>query len=290
MNSSDANYEKILIPRPFASGDGAAYEPVSTTQISNKPNFTDGFPSAFSAPASGGGQYITRAQINAIGRLATQNDFVRNCGKVNTFDPEFCNAIGGYPLGAVLEMLVGTQFFHVVSLKENNDFNFLENGVDGINWAYCNEQYGDTNLDLDVMFSVPNMSASPLDGTWSNSVPGHIFQPLATFKSPRDGLTSFIGSLDFEAFSQETVNQTVSQFAVVLLEGDTTTALSDKGPFDTQGKVVFSRGSGTISSGTVVYDMLKPVIVNLNKGKYYSAWAVMTNCRISNSTVQMKIC
>lgn len=76
----------------------------------------------------------------------------------------------------------------------------------------------------------------------------------------------------------------------MLLEGATTTALSDKGPFDTQGKVVFARGNGTISSGTVVYDMLKPVIVNLKKGQYYSAWAVMTNCRISNSTVQMKIC
>lgn len=131
---------RILVSQPFASGTGAAYEAISNTSVANKPSFPDGFPSSFSAPASRGGNYIKRGQMNAIGRLASQAEFFESLGQIRTFDTDFANSpyVNGYPEGAILWFYNGGMLRPVVSLKDDNKVDFRINGVDGVNWKYAN--------------------------------------------------------------------------------------------------------------------------------------------------------
>ena len=123
------------MPRPFAKGDGAVLTAIEAT-AGNKVNYQDGFPSVYSAPHSGGGQYITRGEMNAIGNLASQNQFYFLAGGINTFDATFATSIGGYPEGAVLKYLNNGYLYDVISLVDNNMVDFIAQGVDGVNWQY----------------------------------------------------------------------------------------------------------------------------------------------------------
>ena len=123
------------MPRPFAKGDGAVLTAIEAT-AGNKVNYQDGFPSVYSAPHSGGGQYITRGEMNAIGNLASQNQFYFLAGGINTFDATFATSIGGYPEGAVLKYLNNGYLYDVISLIDNNTVDFTAQGIDGVNWAY----------------------------------------------------------------------------------------------------------------------------------------------------------
>jgi hypothetical protein len=132
-----ANFGPISMPQPFAHG-GTITE-IGVTQDANSINFIDGFPSVYSAPKSNNGKFVTRGEINAIGNLASRNDFHRRCGGLNTFDPSFASAIGGYPRGAILQLFERGTIFYVESLVDNNLINFLEVGVDDVHWRYCYE-------------------------------------------------------------------------------------------------------------------------------------------------------
>ena len=123
------------MPRPFAKGSGAALTEIEAS-AGNNVNYQDGFPSVYSAPHSGGGKYITRGEINAIGNLASQNQFYFLAGGINTFDATFATSIGGYPEGAVLKYLNNGYLYDVISLTDNNTVDFTAQGVDGVNWAY----------------------------------------------------------------------------------------------------------------------------------------------------------
>lgn len=139
MNKTDISYfHRLAIPRPFASGSDAALTPIENTAGENNAvNFNDGFPDAYSSPKSkGDGKYVTRGEMNAIGNLASQNQFFFLAGGVNTFDQDFCDKIGGYPEGAVLKYLNNGYLYDVISLVDNNTSNFVTNGVDGVNWKY----------------------------------------------------------------------------------------------------------------------------------------------------------
>lgn len=135
MTKSEAYFYRLAMPRPFAKGDGAALTAIESA-AGNDVNYQDGFPSAYSAPHSGGGKYITRGEMNAIGNLASQNQFYFLAGGINTFDSTFATSIGGYPEGAVLKYLNNGYLYDVISLIDNNTHNFIEEGVDGVNWMY----------------------------------------------------------------------------------------------------------------------------------------------------------
>lgn len=132
-----ANYNPIAMPQPFAHG-GTLTE-IGLTQDNNSVNFVDGFPQVYSAPKSNNGKFVTRGEINAIGNLASHNNFYHRCGGLNTFDPAFASAVGGYPEGAILQLMSNNALRYVKSLVDNNLVNFLEAGVDGVNWIYCYE-------------------------------------------------------------------------------------------------------------------------------------------------------
>jgi hypothetical protein len=131
--------EKLIFPVPFAGGEGAELTPIALEQIADatdaaKVNFFDGFPSSYSAPHENGGNFVTRGQLNAIGNLASKNEYFRMCGGINTFDPVFAQKIGGYPKDAILDYFDGMNLFKVISLVENNKHDFRD-GSFGAKWA-----------------------------------------------------------------------------------------------------------------------------------------------------------
>lgn len=131
--------EKLIFPVPFAGGEGSALTPIALTPIKDatdaaKVNFFDGFPSSYSAPHENGGNFVTRGQLNAIGNLASKNEFYRMCGGINTFDQEFADKIGGYPKDAILDYFDGINLLKVISLVADNKYDFNKFGFGG-KWA-----------------------------------------------------------------------------------------------------------------------------------------------------------
>lgn len=128
-----------IISMPFASGDGAALADIKLSEDLNDINFATGFPSAYSSPSENGGKFVTRGQINAIGNLASRNEFIRMLGGLNTFNKAFSDAVGGYPKGAVLDVLIGDKLFKAISLVDNNTFDVSAYGADNVTWGYLNQ-------------------------------------------------------------------------------------------------------------------------------------------------------
>lgn len=135
MTKSDAIFYRLAMPCPFAKRGGDITPIKPTAGDNNAVNFQDGFPSVYSA-SSEKKKYITRGEMNAIGNLASQNQFYFLAGGVNTFDAEFAAAIGGYPEGAVLKYLNNGYLYDVISLVDNNTYDFTADGVDDVNWKY----------------------------------------------------------------------------------------------------------------------------------------------------------
>jgi hypothetical protein len=150
MTSSEVP-SRIPIKRPFA--ESGVLTPIADID-GNTLNYPTGFPSIYSVPASNGGKYLARGDINAIGNVATNDLFYHKCGGLNTFDANFAVKIGGYPKGAILDFVNGRYIHSVISLVDNNKVDFtgaiptssqasggiLTGSVDNVNWAYCNRE------------------------------------------------------------------------------------------------------------------------------------------------------
>lgn len=164
---------RLAMPCPFAGDTGANLATIGTVN-GDVINFKDGFPSPYSAPASAGGKYVSRGELNAIGNMATRDNFFARCGGINTFDPDFAIQIGGYPKGAVLQIVNQGALWFVESLVENNMIDFTRRmptteqsaagitmgSVDGVNWRYCYEsKYVES--DETVLVSYKNDIESP---------------------------------------------------------------------------------------------------------------------------------
>ena len=193
MTQSDFNtkYGRIAMPMPFAGATGAALASIAHTSGSVV-NFPDGFPQNYSAPHSKGGKYITRSEMNAIGNLASRNDFYRMCGGLNTFDPNICISIGGYHKGAILDYVEVTNYKYIVSkvisLIDSNKVDFtsstidqdliskgIVNGsVDNVNWAFCNEE-----------LATPSNSIKLFD--FPSTFPIYGFSMIVRFTAPANG-------------------------------------------------------------------------------------------------------
>lgn len=152
---SQGKYKPLAMPMPFGANDDGNYTTPELVQSAANFNFLDGFPTAYSAPHSGGGKYVTRKEMNGIGNVASRYEFFRRVGGIVTFDPAFATAIGGYPKGAVLDYLDGLNVHKVYSAVENNTVNFVTDGVDGVNWIFVNQDKGDTRSVLFSMDPVP---------------------------------------------------------------------------------------------------------------------------------------
>lgn len=173
---ANSKYKPYAFPGPFGGGNPSNYTmPNAST---GDFNFSDGFGSAFGAPKSNNGQYVTRQQMNSIGNLATRFEFFKRAGGIITFDSDFATSIGGYPRGAILDCVSSGDIMKVISLVDNNTYDFNEDGIDNVHWAVLNsEKAFGSYLIKDV--SVPEVGTTT----------------LATFKAPRSGSLRVVSNI-----------------------------------------------------------------------------------------------
>ena len=205
---------RIPMLKPFAFNGTREAIPDSTGDFMN---ITQGFPSVYGIPKSSGGKYVSRSDMNSLGFLATNDIFYHKCGGLNTFDASFSDKIGGYPKGAVLQFLNGNYLYNVISLHDNNTFNFVsENSINGVDWAYCNEEMAPTDRIL-VFESNQTLFST---GTDSSSIT-YTETFLGVFKATKSGPIIFEGELEpiiVEVGSQPSGNIGVGIFIIDLGE------------------------------------------------------------------------
>lgn len=140
MNSLDLPQ---ILYQPFAAtGDKNTILNSPSTEDPQRANLQTGFPSITQIPIDNGGIPPERMDFNGLGYLLSSFYFFTQCGGVYTFNQDVSNAIGGYPLGAVLYYTDsdGTMY-KVRSLLENNTYNFVSDPsyIDGEHWDYVSE-------------------------------------------------------------------------------------------------------------------------------------------------------
>ena len=284
----------LLIPQPFAAGNGSSSHGKQFTDIWNTfeghgsdVNFVDGFTPAFEAPGSQGGRYVKRKEMNAIGHLASANWFKRLCGGVFQFDANMAAIIGGYPKGAVLEYLDGLNYYRVVSLVENNKVDYtgatptsaqasagiVAGTVDNVNWAYCErgivEEGQPHTIEIPVTF--PTNINYTSDGETT---------PCGIFTATASGLLSVYGPA--------TVTRTGTGafdggFGVIIKESPFT-----GGPWSTKYTMVYTAGAfvtAMIGEHSISYSSLDYTMFNLTAGHTYDIQLVGCNC---SATLDLK--
>ena len=180
---------RIPMLKPFAFNGTRDAIPDSTGDFMN---ITQGFPSVYGIPKSSGGKYVSRSDMNSLGFLATNDIFYHKCGGLNTFDASFSDKIGGYPKGAVLQFLNGNYLYNVISLHDNNTFNFVsENSINGVDWAYCNEEIAPTDR---ILVFESNQTLFSTGTNVSSITYAETF--LGVFKATKSGPVIFEGEIE----------------------------------------------------------------------------------------------
>lgn len=129
-----------ILYQPFAAtGDKNTILNSPSTEDPQRANLQTGFPTITQIPIANGGIPPERMDFNGLGYLLSSFYFFTQCGGVYTFNRNVSNAIGGYPLGAVLYYTDsnGTTY-KVRSLLENNTFDFVTTPsyIDDEHWEY----------------------------------------------------------------------------------------------------------------------------------------------------------
>ena len=137
----------------------------------------------------------------------TNDLFYHKCGGINTFDAAFAAKVGGYPKGAVLQYLNGNYIYDVISLIDNNMFDFVaSNTIDGANWAYCNKETSSSDRIL-VVESSTTVNANNSQGLL-----------LGVFKAPKNGFIVFEGNYTVNTQVGVSADGTNAGFAVALYD------------------------------------------------------------------------
>ena len=182
---------RLPMLKPFAFNGTRDAIPDSTGDFMN---ITQGFPSVYGIPKSSGGKYVSRSDMNSLGFLATNDIFYHKCGGLNTFDASFSDKIGGYPKGAVLQFLNGNYLYNVISLHDNNTFNFVsENSINGVDWAYCNEEMAPTDR---ILVLESNQTLFSTGTNTSSSSMTYTATLLGVFKATKSGPIIFEGEIE----------------------------------------------------------------------------------------------
>lgn len=129
-----------ILYQPFAAtGDKNTILNSPSTDDPQRANLQTGFPAITQIPIDNGGIPPERKDFNGLGYLLSSFYFFTQCGGIYTFNRNVSNAIGGYPLGAVLYYTDsnGTTY-KVRSLLENNTFDFVTTPsyIDNEHWEY----------------------------------------------------------------------------------------------------------------------------------------------------------
>lgn len=133
----EVEIKTMTLPQLFAYGADKV-NPVGSEESGF--SYKEGIPMMYSSRT---GKKVRRADMNGIGKMASQSKFFNQLGGYYTFNKEVSDAIGGYPLGAILHYKEpDTGYVRVVrSLVEENTFDFVseEAHVDGEHWSYVDE-------------------------------------------------------------------------------------------------------------------------------------------------------
>lgn len=110
-------------PIPFANSAGALYTRTipQASQIGiqdGAASLTDGFPPKCFVPVASGGTPPFGKDFNGLLKQVTQWDQWQQAGGPIVYDSSFQSAIGGYPMGAIIEIVAGGPAF--MSTVENN--------------------------------------------------------------------------------------------------------------------------------------------------------------------------
>lgn len=121
-----------FLPCPFARDSDAAFV-LQNNSASDTVDIENGLKPSLDGL---GAMPFARGAMNGMLNLATQMPFYLQCGGYLTFDEQVSRMIGGYPKGAVLSYVVGKTFGFVISMKDNNTDNFVDNPayIDGKSW------------------------------------------------------------------------------------------------------------------------------------------------------------
>ena len=262
---------RIAIKRPFA--ESGLITPIQDAS-GDSVNYPQGFPSIYGVPASEGGKYVGRGEINAIGNVATNDLFYHKCGGINTFDAAFAAKVGGYPKGAVLQYLNGNYIYDVISLIDNNMFDFASsNTIDGANWAYCNKETSSSDRIL-VVESSTTVNANNSQGLL-----------LGVFKAPKNGFIVFEGNYTVNTQFATPATDDNAGFAVALydLGASYTTIPTLTAETLTNWKTIYTAStycpgvskSTYVSSATVKFTLsVTPITGKLTYGNFYAIAAL----------------
>lgn len=135
MTIAELKKARQSIPGLFAAGVDADIHKVGSQESGF--SFFSGIPSAYSSFT---GKKVCRADVNGIGRLCSQPKWFNQMGGYYTFSQEVSDAIGGYPIGAILYFKdEETGYVRLVrSLIPDNDYDFTEdkNYINDVYWQY----------------------------------------------------------------------------------------------------------------------------------------------------------
>jgi hypothetical protein len=120
MKSSDVPSK---FPIPFANSAGSLYTRTipQASQIGiqdGAASLTDGFPPKCFVPVASGGTPPFGQDFNGLLKQVTQWDQWQQAGAPIVYDSAFQSSIGGYPMGAIIEIVAGGPAF--MSTVENN--------------------------------------------------------------------------------------------------------------------------------------------------------------------------
>ena len=157
----------VLMPVPFCNSGNKATIPVeapTTPEDANHASYEAGFPHVTMIATEANGIPPRGVDFNGILYVLSTNIQNWNAGVQMKFNSDFCTAIGGYPLGAVLQSNDGKKAY--VSVIENNTGDFNSNPeLIGTDWILYGGGGGDS-----IRFVVAEGSSDIITATYSNPV------------------------------------------------------------------------------------------------------------------------
>lgn len=111
-----------VLAMPFANNGTKNTIPSSPTGT-NKASLSEGFPQITSTAIASGGIPPERADMNALGNIATAFYYFMQCGGAYTFRADVSSTIGGYPKGALLWYIPATGIPNLLASTINNNTN-----------------------------------------------------------------------------------------------------------------------------------------------------------------------
>lgn len=199
MTSTELNNIRngvLAMPSLFANAATLSSDisPVPKTDSGNVA-FDTGYPAAYDN-AGDTPKAIERNKMNWLLRVLSQGSFFGQTGIRYTFNSDVATVIGGYPLGAVLAHDDGTSIRNVVSLVDNNSYNFVTEGVDNQHWKYLGDasnsgiypDYGSSEYIISAQIPVNTSSITQVSDWVSMPIDGWLYPQFNIL----GGLTSYL--------------------------------------------------------------------------------------------------